>query len=110
MTISGKWFAAELDDKELGAASATTEAERNALARKRDELRGRLDLPDAYLMRTDLRLLGWERRAVDAIFRECRRREGVVVLPGYSRPSIRVGVYREVIADCTYGDDRVRPT
>ena len=70
----------------------------------------RLENPDAILTRTDLRDLGYERRAIDAIFRECRRREGVVVLPGYSRPMVHVRVYQEVIADCTYGDDRVRPT
>jgi hypothetical protein len=77
---------------------------------KIEELSDRLANPDAVLSRTDLRLLGWERRAVDAIFRECRRREGVVVLPGYKRPMIRVGAYRAVIADCTYDHDRVRPT
>jgi hypothetical protein len=75
-----------------------------------EELLERLENPHGFLSRTDLRRLGLERRAVDAVFRECRSREGVVVLPGYSRPMIRVGVYREVIADYTFGDDRVRPT
>lgn len=73
-------------------------------------LQERLELADGVLRRTDLAELGFPRRAVDAIFRECRRREGVVVLPGYSRPMIRVVTYHAVIADCTYGDDRVRPT
>jgi hypothetical protein len=75
-----------------------------------EDLLARLQNPQAFLSRTDLRRLGLERRAVDAIFRQCRAREGVVVLPGYSRPMIRVGVYRDVIADCTYSADRVRPT
>jgi hypothetical protein len=75
-----------------------------------DELRARLELPDAVLTRMDLAALGYGRRAVDAIFRECRRREGVLVLPGYTRPMVRVGVYRDVVSDHTYGGDRVRPT
>ena len=43
----------------------------------------RLALPDALLSRTDLRELGLERRAVDAVFRAL----DVIVLPGYSPPS-----------------------
>jgi len=39
-----------------------------------------LERPGGMLSRTDLRELGWERRAVDAIFRELP----VVFLPGYS--------------------------
>ena len=46
----------------------------------------RLGNADAYLSRTDLRQLGLERRAVDAVFRHCP----VVAFPGYSRPLIRV--------------------
>jgi hypothetical protein len=34
------------------------------------ELHERLAMPEALLSRTDLRELGWPRRAVDAIFRE----------------------------------------
>jgi hypothetical protein len=77
---------------------------------RREELLDRLTLPEAVLSRTDLALLGWQRRAVDAIFRECARREGVVILPGYRRPMVRVAVYRDVIAQATYGNDRVWPT
>jgi hypothetical protein len=77
---------------------------------RRNQLLARFELSEAVLSRTDLAALGWQRRAVDAIFRECRRREGVVILPGYKRPMIRVSAYRAVIADCTYGEDRVRPT
>jgi hypothetical protein len=69
----------------------------------------RLDLPDAVLSRTDLADLGYPRRAVDAIFREAAKREGVVILPGYSRPMIRVGAYRAVVSESTYGNDRVWP-
>lgn len=65
----------------------------------------RLANPDAVLTRTDLRELGLERRAVDAVFRACP----VVELPGYSRPLIRVEDYRRLLADSTYGSDRVRP-
>jgi hypothetical protein len=66
----------------------------------------RLERPEAVLSRTDLRELGWERRAVDAIFRACP----VIALPGYSRPVIRVADYRALIEASTYADDRVRPT
>ena len=65
----------------------------------------RLANPDAFLSRTDLRELGLERRAVDAIFRVLP----VVELPGYSRPLIRVEDYRRLLADSTYGPNRVRP-
>jgi hypothetical protein len=69
------------------------------------ELGERLGNPDAVLSRTDLRELGYERRAVDAIFRSCP----VVVLPGYSRPLIRVSDYVAFLEGCTYnGRTRVR--
>jgi hypothetical protein len=58
----------------------------------------RLSNPDAVLSRSDLRELGYERRAVDAIFRGCP----VVVLPGYSRPLIRVCDYRALLEQSTY--------
>jgi hypothetical protein len=58
-----------------------------------------------FLSRTDLRQLGLERRAVDAVFRACP----VVVFPGYSRPLIRVADYLALLEQCTYHDDRVRP-
>jgi hypothetical protein len=69
----------------------------------------KLDVPEAVLSRTDLRALGWQRRAVDSIFQECARRDGIVLIPGYSRPMIRVDTYKRVIADSTYRDDRVWP-
>lgn len=77
---------------------------------QREELLERLELPDALLSRTDVTALVGKRRAVDAIFKECAKREGVVILPGYSRPMVRVETYRAVIAECTYGLDRVWPT
>jgi hypothetical protein len=64
----------------------------------------RLANPDAVLTRGDLAELGLERRAVDAVFRACL----VVVLPGYSRPMIRVGDYLELVERSTYRGDRVR--
>jgi hypothetical protein len=66
----------------------------------------RLARPGAFLSRTDLRRLGLERRAVDAIFRACP----VVVLPGYSRPLVRVEDFHALIQESTYNNDRVRPT
>jgi hypothetical protein len=66
---------------------------------------GRLANPDAVLSRSDLRELGYERRAVDAIFRGC----AVVSLPGYSRPLIRVRDYLAFLESNTYdGRTRVR--
>lgn len=66
----------------------------------------RLRNPEAVLSRSDLRALGWERRAVDAIFREL----DVVFVPGYTRGVIHVRDYLALIERCSYGRDRVRPT
>jgi hypothetical protein len=68
-------------------------------------LQARLVNPHAFLSRTDLRELGLPRRAVDAIFRACEE----FVLPGYSRPLIRVADYLEVIEKSRCGRDRVLP-
>ena len=65
-----------------------------------------LETPGAMLSRSDLRALGWERRAVDAIFRELE----VVFLPGYSRGHVRVADYLALVEQCTYRGDRVRST
>lgn len=64
-----------------------------------------LETPGALLTRSDLRELGLERRAIDAVF----RRLPVVALPGYSRPMIHVEEYLELIDEHTYRDDCVRP-
>jgi hypothetical protein len=58
----------------------------------------RLSNPDAFLSRGDLRELGLERRAVDAVFRACP----VVILPGYSRPVIRVRDYLVLLEASTF--------
>ncbi len=63
-----------------------------------------LATPGAVLTRSDLRGLGLERRAVDAVFRELP----TVHLPGYSRPMIRADDYRELLERSTHRDDRVR--
>jgi hypothetical protein len=64
-----------------------------------------LDNPGALLTRTHLRELGLERRAVDAVFRAVP----VVVLPGYSRPVIRVRDYLALVEESTFdGRTRVR--
>jgi hypothetical protein len=67
----------------------------------------RLATPGAVLSRTDLRELGYERRAVDAIFRVLP----TVHLPGYSRPLIRAEDLLALIEERTYdGRTTVRPT
>ncbi len=74
------------------------------------ELRQRPDAPTlvrtpgALLTRTDLRELGLERRAVDAVFRALP----VVWLPGYSRPMIRAEDYVALLERSLHDDDRVR--
>jgi hypothetical protein len=64
----------------------------------------RLAIPDAVLSRTDLQTLGWQRRAVDQIFRSLP----VICLPGYGRPFVRVSDYRQLIESSTFRGDRVR--
>jgi hypothetical protein len=68
----------------------------------------RLRVPEALLSRSDLRELGLERRAVDAVFRECP----IIQLPGYSRPLVRVSDYLALLDGATYCDrcgNKVRP-
>ena len=64
----------------------------------------RLKAPDALLTRSDLRELGLERRAVDAVFRALP----IVVLPGYARPLIKVRDYVDLIERSTCDGSRVR--
>jgi hypothetical protein len=65
----------------------------------------RLANPDAVLSRGDLRKLGFERRAVDAVFRACP----LVVLPGYRLPVIVVRDYLALLKRSTFdGRSRVR--
>jgi hypothetical protein len=63
-----------------------------------------LETPGALLTRGDLRELGLERRAVDAVFRALP----IVGLPGYSRPLVRAEDYLELVRANTYRGDRVR--
>jgi hypothetical protein len=73
--------------------------------RKRPQAAERLTNPDAVLSRGDLAELGYERRAVDAIFRGCT----VIALPGYARPLITVQAYRDYLERATFdGRSRVR--
>jgi hypothetical protein len=72
--------------------------------RARPAAADRLANPDAVLTRGDLAELGYERRAVDAIFRACP----VEAWPGYSRPMIRVADFLEWRERATYRGDRVR--
>lgn len=62
-----------------------------------------IDESAEFLTRTALRDLGFERRAVDAIFRQLPN----VLLPGYSRPLIRVKDLNALIDRNTYDLDRV---
>jgi hypothetical protein len=74
-------------------------------ARKTLSLQERLTMPEAFLMRTDLRELGWPRGAVDAIFRAC---PDVYVLPEYRRPAIRVADYLALLERSKHDETRVR--
>jgi hypothetical protein len=65
----------------------------------------RLANPDAVLSRSDLKQLGYERRAIDAILRSCP----IVSLPGYSRPLIKVADFQAFLEQNTYRGNRVRP-
>jgi hypothetical protein len=84
----------------LEAARAELAALRNQLERM-----GQTRAPDRLLSRSDLRELGLERRAVDAVFAALP----VVRLPGYARPLIREADYLGLLEESSYADDRVRP-
>jgi hypothetical protein len=56
------------------------------------------------LTRSDLRSLGLERRAVDAVFREL----DVVVFPGYTRTMVRAEDYLALLERSTYRSDQLR--
>jgi hypothetical protein len=60
----------------------------------------RLHVQEALLTRSDLRELGLDRRAVDAVFRSCP----VIALPGYARPLVRVSDYLALLERSTYDD------
>lgn len=72
-------------------------------------LRAQLDrgssVPGRLLSRSDLKALGLERRAIDAVFLALP----VVRLPGYARPLIEEVDYLELLESSTYEDDRIRP-
>ena len=74
------------------------------MTERQRELHERLQMPEALLSRTDVAALGLQRRGVDAVFRAC----DVVVLPGYSRPMVRVADYLALVERSTFRDDRVR--
>lgn len=108
-------FLPGLSPAEIGFAElpATAYAELVARARRdtsetttrRPPAAERVGNEHAVLSRGDLRELGFERRAVDAIFRALP----VVVLPGYSRPVVRVRDYLDLLERSTYdGRTRVR--
>jgi hypothetical protein len=80
-------------------------SQREAAPRRRPSPAELLETPGALLTRSHLRELGFERRAIDAIFRMLP----VVSLPGYARPMIRADHYLQLVEQHTYRDDRVRP-
>jgi hypothetical protein len=88
-----------------GAPAADAGTMADGTTRQRPAATDLLETPEALLTRTDLRTLGLERRAVDAVFRALP----VVALPGYSRPLVRVEDYRELVERNTFRDDSVRP-
>jgi len=92
--------------KERKTRSDTSDSGEAVRAALRPSPTALLDTPGALLTRSDLRGLGLERRAIDAVFRALP----VVVLPGYSRPMIRAEQYLALVEKFTYRDDRVRPT
>jgi hypothetical protein len=57
------------------------------------------------LHRRHLAELGIERRGIDAIFRQLP----VVVISGYTRPTVRVEDYITLLDTSTYRGDRIRP-
>lgn len=85
----------------MTSASNNAEAVRPS---RRPSAAARLRTPGAMLTRSDLRDLGLERRAIDAVFRSLP----VIVLPGYSRPMVKAEDYLDLIERSTYRDDRVR--
>ena len=85
-------------------SASTARSHESAPVKKRPSASERLSNPDAVLTRGDLAELGYERRAVDAIFRACP----VEVWEGYSRPMIRVADFLEWRERCTFRGDRVR--
>jgi hypothetical protein len=90
--------------KALPAMSTNTGLEIGKGELRTLRVKQRLANPDALLSRTDLRELGLERRAVDAVFRALP----VIVLPGYRRPLVRVAAYLELLERSTYDGTRVR--
>jgi hypothetical protein len=90
------------DEREPGASNGS----RPGCAAHRPSPTVLLETAGALLTRSDLRGLGLERRAIDAVFRALP----VVALPGYSRPMIRAEQYLKLVEEHTYRDDRVRPS
>ena len=65
-----------------------------------------LEQGTGLMTRSQLRDLGLPRAAVDAVF----KRLDVVFFEGYSRPFVKVEDYLDLVAQSTFGRDRVRPS
>ena len=86
------------------------EAVQKELAGVPREVSELLKVPEAVLTRTDLAQLGYGRRAIDAIFKQCMKSGGVEVWEDHKRPMIRVKDFLRVREERTFRDDRVWPT
>ena len=106
--MAGRVAAQQLQLETVVPARQASTSDRTGAGRavRRPPLAALLETPGALLTRSDLRGLGLERRAIDAVFRALP----VVALPGYSRPLIRAEQYLELVEEYTYRDDRVRPS
>ncbi len=105
LTIAA-WQREGTEPRQAADPRDATPAPRGASSPRAPTAKELLHTPGALLTRTHLRELGLERRAIDAVFRALP----VVALPGYSRPMIHAEEYRQLLAQCTFHDDRVRPT
>ena len=95
----------ELEVDPIAAPAQPSASEEAKHATHRPSPTELLERRGSLLTRSDLRALGLERRAVDAVFRALP----VIALPGYSRPMVRAEHYLALVEQHTYRDDRVRP-
>lgn len=66
-----------------------------------------LEIPGSFLTRRHLRDLGLTRTAVDEVFRVLP----VIFYPGQKRGgAVKTADFLALTEECTYRDDRVRPT
>ena len=76
------------------------------MTERRPSARELFEQGTGLMTRSHLRDLGLPRAAIDAVF----RRLDVVVIDGYTRPMVKVEDFVELLAESSYGRDRVRPS